>query len=71
MSAFAANLPDPGSPEFPAIVAVVGAFLGAAVVLRRSNGDWEQAEQAAFKWGFHGTASGLLIYLATLVADLY
>lgn len=69
MSSFASQLPDPGQPEFPAIVGALVAFLAAALTLRRS-GDWDEAQRAAFQGGFMGTAAGLVVYLVGLISGL-
>jgi hypothetical protein len=66
----AAQLPDPGAPEFPAVIAVLAGFVSAGFE-RFRGGSWKAAEEAAFRGGFWGTGAGLIAYLAALMADLY
>lgn len=69
-STTAAELPDPGGPDLPAILATFFAFAWAAVALAR-GGSWKDAERAAFKAGFIGTGVGVGIYLLGLITGVY
>jgi len=62
-------LPDPSEPEFPALAGAAGAFLAAAVAfLRRSSR--EEVEWEAFRGGFVGSGTGIVIYLVVLITGL-
>jgi hypothetical protein len=66
----ASQLPQPGEPEFPAIVGGLGAFVGAATALM-TGGSWTRAQNDAFKYGFWSTAAGMGVYGFGLVTSVY
>jgi hypothetical protein len=65
-----AALPDPGSPDFPAIMAVALAALWSAVAFARRL-PREEVQWQGFVAGTCGALFGLLAYLVDLITNLY
>jgi uncharacterized membrane protein HdeD (DUF308 family) len=64
------NLPDPTSPGFIAVASIVSGFLGTTFALWQ-NWSRDDVRWTAFLWGYLGVGFGLLVYCASLIAELY
>jgi hypothetical protein len=65
-----ASLPDPSSPDFPALVAMVFGFVATADAFWR-NAPREDVQWSGFKGVFFGAGVGLFAYGLILVNGLY
>jgi hypothetical protein len=64
-----ASLPDPASPDFPAVVSILMGFAGT------SYGFWRQMPRAEVQWAaffgaYLGVAAGLVLYMTALLSEL-
>jgi hypothetical protein len=67
---FGAQAPDPGSPDFPALLGLTGGVLATGVALALG---WlrEEVEWLALLGAFIGGAVGLAVYLGGVITNLY
>lgn len=64
-----ASLPDPSSPDFPAIASILMGFAGT------SYGFWRRVPRDDIQWAgfcgaYIGVAAGLLLYMMVLLSEL-